>query len=579
MNKPLFLKTKATWLETYHDCIHKGYIDLYDKKKDKYVKTPFIVGIEMRIIVDNLVNDLNNPRYCYDTTISDKRIRFKETLCLQGKKPFYMQPMVMMLHQKAFWEVIYGFKMKDTGLLRYNEALELIGRKNGKSTDLASDGNYDLFLGTGGEDIVCASNDDKQASLIWKEIGGMRGRLDTKNELTRQNLIEIRNDLKNITIFKMSEKTQNKDGRNIDKTYYDEMHDSKTDEIFMACWESMSIKESPLLIAVTTEGFVNDGLLDEKLKYARGVLNGEIDDEHFLPWLFTQDNEQEIFQDEWTWCKSNPSLIYGVKKWDFIRKNMIKAKQSKSTKVHMMCKDFNIKQNSAEAWLNESDYSYEQQIFDLDEFRGCYALGGGDFSRTADLTCVTLLFMKPNDSTKYFYNKYFISEAKLDTDKEAGAKYREWAEKGILEVHEGNQISLSKVAEWYLRVYEQYGIVLYKFGYDQRDSYDFLNTMQLIGYGHKKGEVCEMVYQNHRVMSNPMKFLEADLKTQFIQGLNEMDVWCLKNVALKMYEEEFIMPIKMKTEMRIDGGVAMIITYVIYNRYKTEFMNVVNGGA
>lgn len=579
MNKPLYVKTKETWIETYHDCINKGYIELYDQSKDEYVKTPLIVGMEMRLIVSKLVKDLDNPRYIYDTKESDKRIGFKEKCCLQGKKPFFMKPMQLMLHQKAFWEVIYSFRMKDTGLIRFNEVIELVARKNGKSTDLASDGLYDLFLGNGGEDIVCASNDDKQASLIWKEIGGMRGRLDTKSELTRQNLAEIRNDLKNITIFKMSEKTQNKDGRNIDKTYYDEAHDSKTDEIFMACWESMSVKDNPLLITVTTEGFINDGLLDEKLKYARGVLNDEIEDEHFLSWLFTQDSEQEIFTDRWSWCKSNPSLIYGVKKWSFIEKAMIKAKQSKSSKVHMLCKDFNIKQNSAEAWLTESQYNYQQEVFSLEEFRGCIAMAGADLSQTMDLTCVTLMFMKPNDPNKYFYNKYFIPESKLDSDINGGAKYRDWKDKGIVEVHDGNQVILSKVAEWYQYVYEEYGIYIFKLGYDQRFSKDFLNTMQLIGYGSKKNETCEMILQNRYVMSTPMKHLEADLNSQYVHGMNEMDKWCLKNTTFEMYNLEMIMPIKMTKEMRIDGAVAMIITYAIFERYKTEYLNMINGGA
>ena len=160
MSKPLYLKTKETWLETYQDCINKGYIDLYNEEKDEYIKTPLIVGMEMRKEIDKLVEDLSNPKYVYDTKESEKRIRFKETCCFQGKKPFFMKAMSLMLQQKAFWEVVYSFKMADTGIRRFNEVLELVGRKNGKSTDLASDGNFDLFLGSGGEDIVCASNDE-----------------------------------------------------------------------------------------------------------------------------------------------------------------------------------------------------------------------------------------------------------------------------------------------------------------------------------------------------------------------------------------------------------------------------------
>ena len=566
-----YKKTKDTWLETYWDCIQKRYIYLNDEK------VPFIVGDEMRLEVSKLINDLQDERYYYVTKESDRRIKFKETLCLQSKKPYFMKPLELMLHQKAFWEVVYGFKMKDTGLRRFTEVLEVIGRKNGKSTDMASDGMFDLFLGEGGEDIVCCSNDDKQANLIWKEIGGMRSRLDTKNVLTRQNLVEIRNDTKNVTIFKLSAKTQNKDGRNIDKTYYDEMHDSRDDEIYMACWESMSVKDEPLLITCTTEGFLNDMLMDEKMKYARGVLYDEIDDIHFLPWLFTQDSEVEIFKDRWTWCKANPSLIYGVKKWSFIEKNMTKAKHSKSSRVHMLCKDFNIKQNSAEAWLFDSDYKYEQTHLTLEDFRNGYAFAGVDLSQTTDLTCATIMLMRPNDDNKYFFTKYFIPETKLDSDKEGGAKYREWVNQGICEVHEGGQVILSKVAEWYKDLYDQYKIIVFKLGYDQRFATDFLNTMQSYGYGNKKNETCEMINQSKFVMSTPMKHVEADLKGQLIHGLNDMDNWCLGNTALEIDGRELIMPIKMKTDKRIDGAVAIVITYAIFERYKSEYLKLIGG--
>ena len=122
------------------------------------------------------------------------RIKFKETLCFQSKAPYYMKPMILMPWQKAFWEALYSFKMADTGLRRFVEGLLEVARKNGKSTDFAADGNYDLFCGEGGTDICCASNDDRQAKLIWLDIGGMRGRLDPKKVLTSQNLTEIKNE-------------------------------------------------------------------------------------------------------------------------------------------------------------------------------------------------------------------------------------------------------------------------------------------------------------------------------------------------------------------------------------------------
>ena len=147
-----------------------------------------VVGYWIRQAVKNLVNDLDDPRYIYDTEEANKRFRFEESLCLQSKAPYYMKPIQLMPWQKAWWEAVYSFKMADTGLRRFTEGLLEISRKNGKSTSFAADGNYDLFMGEGGTDICCASNDDRQAKLIWLEIGGMRSRLDPKKALTSQNL-------------------------------------------------------------------------------------------------------------------------------------------------------------------------------------------------------------------------------------------------------------------------------------------------------------------------------------------------------------------------------------------------------
>ena len=175
-----------TYLQEYADMIRRGDV---------------IVCDYLRREIENLLDDLENPAYIYDTTEAHKRIKFQQTLCLQSKAPYYGKPVVLMPWQKAFWETVYSFKMADTGLRRFTEVLLEVARKNGKSTMFAADGNTDLFAGKGGNDLCCASNDDRQAKLIWKEIGGMRSRLDPKYTITGQNLTEIRNKIKNITIY------------------------------------------------------------------------------------------------------------------------------------------------------------------------------------------------------------------------------------------------------------------------------------------------------------------------------------------------------------------------------------------
>lgn len=550
-----------TYLEEYWSMIKNGEV---------------VVGYWMRKEIKRLVDDLEV--YEYDTTEAHKRIRFMETLCLQSKAPYYMVPIKLMPWQKAFFEAIYSFRMPD-GSRRITEALMEIARKNGKSTMLAADGNYDLFCGEGGADICCASNDDRQARLIWNEIGGMRSRLDPKKLITNQNLTEIKNRRRNITVFRLSSKTQNKDGFNISKTYLDESHDIAEEngqsEIAEACWRGMSSKDEPLFINCTTQGFNRDCYLDHKIQYAKSVTSGEIVDEHFLSFLFEQDSEQEVWQDQGSWEKSNPSIRYGVKKIKKLERDVEVAKFDKATRIHLLTKDFNIPQSNAQSWLMLEDYDYKQDEVDLEDFRGSVALGAVDLSATTDLTSAKMLLMRPNDKTKYVLSNYWIPESKLENsdDRNAGARYKEWARAGLLTIDEGNEINLSGVADWFYMLFKKYRFRTYKIGYDQRYAKTFLDRCEEYGFE------TEMLAQG-RALSNAMKLTEADLKARVLNfGENEMDKWCLSNCCCAVDNVGDIQPVKIPGQhaKRIDGALTFIMLEETYRRFKDDYIKMIGG--
>ena len=537
-----------------------------------------LTGYWIKKEVQNLVEDLQDGRFYYDTTEAHKRIKFMQTCCLQSKQPYYMKPIELMPWQTAWWEALYSFKMTDTRLRRFIEALLEVARKNGKSTTLAGDGNYDLFCGEGGTDICCASNDDRQARLIWSEIGGMRSRLDPKKTITGQNLTEIKNRQKNITVFRLSSKTQNKDGFNISKTYLDESHDIAEEngqsEIAEACWRGMSSKDEPLFINCTTQGFNRECYLDKKISYAKRVIEDEIDDPHFIAFLFEQDTEQEIWQDESTWEKSNPSLRYGVKKINKLRRDVEAAKYDKATRIHLLTKDFNIPQSAAQSWLMLEDYDYPQEIHDLEDFRGSWVLGAVDLAATTDLANAKILIMRAGDKTKYVYTHYFIPESKLTAsdDKEAGAEYKEWAKQGLLTIHEGNEIDISNVADWFFQLLKDYGLKPYKIGYDQRYAKTFLDRCNEYNFE------TEMLSQG-RALSNAMKLVEAELKSRSINYFNNViDKWCLQNCCCQVDNVGNIQPVKTKTQKskRIDGAVTLIMLFEMYRRYRTDYQTLIN---
>lgn len=243
----------------------------------------------------------------------------------------------------------------------------------------------------------------------------------------------------------------------------------------------------------------------------------------------------------------------------------------KSTRMHTLCKDFNIKQNNAQAWLMTEDYDYPMPVYDLEDFRGAVVLGAVDLSATTDLSNAKLLLMKPNDKKKYVYSHYWIPESKLQNsdDKEAGAKYVEWAREGILTIHEGNEIDISKIADWFYEQLKDYGLRPMGVGYDQRYAKEFISRMDDYGFE------TEMIYQNRFVMSSPMKLVEADLKDQLINyNQNAMDKWCLGNAAMEMDGLGYVMCVKVNNQRakRIDGAVTLIILYEMFRRHRSDFL-------
>ena len=533
-----------------------------------------IVGNELMLALEKLIADMNSDEYIYDTTEADKRIDFIESVVKLTKSPFYGDTMKLLDFQKAFISALYSFKMKN-GTDRFQRALFLIARKNGKSELCSALVLTEMIIGGKGLDIVCSSNDDNQASILTEAVDTMRKMIDENSKLTSRNQKYIKCTITNNKVFKLSDRTKNKEGRNIDIAVIDEVHEMKEPVIIKSVEQSQSLKINPKLILITTEGLVNNGFLDNELLRARAILNGEISDrasERYLIWLYTQDSENEIWQgnrENRLWEKANHTLGK-VKRYSYLEQQIDRARQNKKDRIFVLSKDFNIKQSNSSAWLLPEVIEYTE-TFNLEDFRNCLCLGAVDIAETTDLSSAKILLMKPNDNKKYIVSMYFIPEGKLSKsdDKSAGAKYAEWAKKGQIKILDGNYCDTSKIADWFFEMFKEYGLRPLKVGYDAKFANEFINKMDLYGFE------TESVWQRPEIMTQSINMVEADLKDRLIIGLNEIDKWCLSNATLKVDNREFgiLEKIKGQVARKIDGAVSLCILFEIYRRYRNSFLD------
>lgn len=547
-----------------------------------------IAGQELIMELENLQEDLlYNDDYYYNTEAAYLRMDFMENCIRLTKSPYYGMPMRLMLWQKAFIEAAYSFKMardlkeQQKVIDRFKRILLLIARKNTKSETCSGLGNSEFIVGPEGADLVCSSNDDAQASIVYDAMDTMRSMFDPNDLDTKRNQRFILNKNTNTKIWKLSSTTRNKEGRNIDFAIIDEVHEMKDNIIVKPIEQSQSLKENPKLFEITTEGFVNDGYLDEELKKGRAIIKREDDSlsgKRMLPWLYTQDSEREIFTNERSWMKSNPTVGV-IKKVDYLREQLDEAKKSKTDRIYVLTKDFNIKQNGVASWLNLEDYDYKA-TYDIEDFRGAFCIGHVDLAETTDLCCAKAIVMLPHDPVKYIVTKYFIPTSKLDPandDHNAGAHYKDWADAGYIEVCEGNDIDLTVVADFFYKLQKNYGIKLYKCGYDQKFAKDWLKQMEMYGWTKEYGDV-EMVLQEAKTLNNAINLVEADLKARLINyNENPVDKWCFENASLKVNDQRQALVIKTEDAKKIDGTVTLVSAYEMLRRYRSDFRKITGG--
>jgi phage terminase large subunit-like protein len=551
-----------------------------------------LIGHELMQQLDMLLKHFDDPDIKIEFADSIKRIKFIEEKCKHSEAPYAGKPFILMLNQKAFIESIYIFLIYDDELQmtvrKYQEVLFLVSRKGGKTPLISALCLAEFFCGEIGTKILCSSNDYDQADLAFQAIDAMREQSSSLEKLTRKNIkgIFFGNPKKpkkkgkfsyanKGNIRKISAKTGAKEGKNIRVGMSDEVHELKDDSAVMPIRQALSTQNNPLYFDLTTEGFTNDGYLDHRLKEARQVLAGELERPRWLIWLYTQDSETEVWQDEKTWVKSNPGLGI-IKKWSFLRGMVEEAKTNMATRVFVLAKDFNIKQNASNAAFSPELYTC-LEIFDPNDFKGCFAIGGVDLAMSIDLASARIMLMRSGDNRKYFLQRYFIPEDKLDA-KDDGKDYRKWAQQGLITISPGATNDFDLITKWFIETTNLYNIRMYKIGYDEALAKYWIKSMSEI-FDDVDQECMTRVPQKREALSAPFSLLESDLRNKLIvTNNNPIDEWCLSNVGIDIDKRGLILPVRAggNKEKKIDGAATLINCEYIYLQNRSEFMAYVN---
>lgn len=565
-----------------------------------------VIGRELKTTLEGLIQDIFCRADVYRFTLeaAHKRIDFIEKEVKHFESPFAGKPFILSLCQKAIAEAIFGFYIYDTELSygagwvrRFQEIFLLVARKNGKTPFVGALTLAEWFCGEAGQKVMCASNDYEQAGLIFDCINAFREESRAVAKVTRKNIKGIffgnpkqRKKTGKFSaqnkgaIKKMSAKAGAKEGRNLKIVIVDEVHEMKDSSTVLPLQTSVSTQDEPLYFEITTEGIVRDGYLDERLIKARKALKGEADTDtsRWLIWLYTQDSESEIWNDERSWQKSNP-MVGIAKKWSYLRNKVDTARHSGTDRAFILAKDFNLKQLSSNAWLEEKHIVGCDGTFELSDFKNCWCIGGVDLAETNDLCACTILLMRPNDPVKYLHTMYFVTAVKAgegqSTDSPTNPEkkdYRQWAAEGLCRIVDDNVIDDVIVAEYFWEVYQKFGIRPYVVGYDEWHAKEF--AKQIVK--HFGANVPVKIKMTPETLNVPTRNVEEDLRARHINyQSNAICRWNFRNAAIKYDNRGFVMPTKITGYVgnKIDGTMSKVIAYGALRGCKSAFTAKIGG--
>lgn len=516
-----------------------------------------------------LADEIKSPgRYVFDQAKANRPIEFVEHFTRHSKGEWAGQPVKLELFQKAYISALFGFIDKETGYRRYKESFFMVARKNGKSTMLAGIALYMLIADKEpGAEVYSTATKKDQAKIVFDETCHMVQQSPELRKFIKKRKSDLYFSLAMAKFMPLGKNSDTLDGLNSHCVIMDELHSVKDRNLYEVMKQSQSARRQPLLIMITTAGTVRECIFDDIYDYATKVVDDIITDDAFLPVIYELDSKSE-WQDPKAWLKANPGLGTIKKLPDLIGK-VERAKQSPKDLTGVLCKDFNVRETLSNAWLSFDDINNEE-TFNLEDFRGAYAIGGADLSITTDLTCATLLMINKETGKRCVTQMYWLPKdsfiKRVQTEK---IPYDKWLNQGLVRLCNGNTISYSDVTAWFLEMVQEHGITPAWVYYDSYSAKYWVEEMENLGFNMVR------CIQGAKTLSLPMQNLGADLQAKKVVYNNSPILkWCLTNTGVQIDRNGNIVPIKNQSpKQRIDGTASLLDAYVGLYEHYNEFIN------
>lgn len=540
------------WIFKYHEAIQKKEV---------------IVGVWVRLCFEILTTGLLNGEWEFNEKKANKAIKFIENFChhSEGRSDL----LHLELWQKAIVSAIFGIMDKTTGYRQFREVFIIVARKNGKTLFAAAIAAYMTYIdGEYGAKVYFLAPKLDQADLVYDAFYQIVQSDDELDSITKKRRSDIYIKAFNTSVKKIAFNSKKSDGFNPQLVVNDEMEAWPGDQglkQYEVMTSALGARKQPLIISIATAGYVNDGIFDELFKRATAFLKGNSREKRLLPFIYMIDDIEKWDSIE-ELKKSNPNLGVSVSAEYYLEQIEI-ARNSISKKVEFMTKFCNIKQNSAVAWLDYWDVMkcvHEEKPLSLEDFKGCYCVGGIDLSRTTDLTAASIVINR--DGINHIFTRFYMPQKRYEVAiNEDNTPYNIYRDRGFLFISGENQVDYKDVYNWFIELVKVYKIKPLKIGYDRYSANYLVEDLKTAGFH------TDDVYQGTNLTPVLHEF-EGNLKDGLFDfGDNSMLAAHLLNVAVDInLNDSRMKPVKIEKRMRIDGAMSVFDALTMVSKYHNE---------
>lgn len=548
------MKNKENYILKYYQAIKDGSI---------------IAGKWIIAFYEYIVQGLKDKLFFYDAKKAMHAIGFIESFvhhCESRNDLLHLE-----LWQKALVSVCFGI-IDEKGMRQFREILIVIGRKNGKTLLASAFADAMIYAdGEFGAKCFCVAPKLEQADLVYSDIWETIEAEEELKAITKRRKGDYYIESTNSSFKKIAFNAKKSDGFNPHIVICDEVASWSGDAglkqygVMKSAFGARGVasKNAPMLVSITTSGYENGGIYDDLTMRATRFLMGDSREKRFAPFIYMID-DMDKWDDINELQKANPNMNVSLSV-DYLLEEIATAEQSLANRAEFLCKHCCVKQNSSQAWLSAKDVEKCcGKHLDLDDFRGCYAVGGIDLSQICDLTACVLLIEK--DGIINVFAKFWMPQERLDDAiKMDNLPYRAYIERGILELSGEHYVDYKACYQWFMSLLQEKEIYPLQIGVDRYCAQMLSDDLRASGFhvddvfqGTNLSPIIEET--QGRIANGEINIGDNDLlKIHFL------------NSALKIETDNHRKRlVKMRNSMHIDGMASFLDAMTMRSKYNAE---------